>query len=184
MPKQYLSDTVWYGDLKGTIAFDVPGITLPPGDIDVDGKTLLPKNEFHGSFIAARKYAERQTSDSTEAKRLEAEIVSVARDQLNKQPLEFIGFTGEYYLCEEGDEVTIIGLVKINGVDELVRTVSDATGVSIDIPMLHITVYKNKESPYGIGIRNKEDLTAMCRELPAEIVSQLRNTIAKLGLAS
>ena len=177
MSKEYLSDAVWYGEAKGTIAFDVPGITLPPGDIEVDGKALLPKNEFHGSFIAARKYAERQTSDITEAKQLEAEIVSVAREQLNKQPLEFIGFTGEYYLCEEGDEVTIIGLVKINGVDELVRTVSQVIDIPIDSPLLHITVYKNQESPYGIGIRNDEEFAALCRELPGETLSLLRSAI-------
>lgn len=172
--KEYLSDRVWYGDLKGTIAFDIGELELSLDKLEVEGRELLSKTEFHCSLIAARKYAEQSIDDPGQAKQLEAEIVATVREYVAAYPLKFVGLTGDYYLCEEDQEATIIGLVDINGVNELLRKVANATGVEIDTPKLHVTLYKNESSPYGIGIRNTEDFTKLCRELPPKVLEALR----------
>lgn len=172
--KEYLSDTVWYGDMKGTVAFDMGHLPLSVMEIEMEGQVLLAKNEFHCSIVAARKYAEQNTNDSDSAKRLEAEIIAVIRKQIKVQPLVFGGLIGDYYLCQDNEEMTIIGLVKIKGVAELLQEITATTGVAIDPPKLHVTLYKNEKSPYGIGIRNDEDFVKMCRELPEKTLSILR----------
>jgi hypothetical protein len=178
MAKEFLSEKVWY-DKEGTgyVMFDVSDSVPKLDQLNIEGRELLSKDEFHCSLIATRKYAELEWDGTADISAREAGMVAAIRGQLGRRTVEFLGFTGEYYLCEKDNEATIIGLVGLKGINELRQTISDMTGVVIDPPEPHVTLYKTLNSQYGIGIRNEEEFTLRCRNLPDEIVSKLRAMI-------
>ncbi|HMI09404.1 MAG TPA: hypothetical protein VK497_03345 [Candidatus Saccharimonadales bacterium] len=154
MAKQILGQGVWYdGDAKGYIALDITENMTPLPLQVFEGVELLPKNEYHCSLVATRDYI------ADEAR--EQEIADAVRDFLQTHKLHFVSLGEERYICRKEGQMTMIGSVEIDGVDEL-REFVQALIPDYKPPLCHVTLLKSEATEYGIGINSAEDLERYC----------------------
>lgn len=137
---------------------DVTSDIEPLRPINIGGFELLPKEEYHVTLVPTRKL----TSEIA----VQREIVESVRAYLQGATgeLKFEGIGEDRYLCRDGEEATLIAPAYVSGLDGLRRVVG---GIVADYAPAfpHVTLLKNADSKYGIGINSEEDLQRLCRKL-------------------
>jgi len=159
MTRQNITEKIWYDpDVKSYIMLDVTEDIPEQKPVVIDGTKLLPKSEYHCTLVPAGKLSEDPA--------IVARVIEDVADYLryNSQAVRFIGLADRYYICKDGDEVTLIAeatLVGLGGLRKIVQqTIPDYA------PALpHVTLLKNDESTYGIGIHSAMDLKKLCRRV-------------------
>lgn len=157
MAKQNLSKKIWYDpDENGYIGLDMTAGLSPQTEQSIDDIKLLPKNEYHCSLIAVRRY--------TDDREQEQNIANAVREFLTTHKLRFVGLGSERYVCRKEDRMTIIAPVIIEGIDEFrnfVRTIIPG----YQAPFSHVTLLKSEATEFGIGINSLGELRQYCERL-------------------
>lgn len=157
MAKQYLSKTIWYDpEENGYIGLDITADIPPQTEQSIDGTRLLPKNEYHCSLVAVRRYV-----DDTEH---EQYIANAVRDFLVTHELRFVGLGSERYVCRKEDRMTIIAPVIIESIDEF-RNFVQTVIPGYRVPFSHVTLLKSEATEFGIGINSLDELGRYCEKL-------------------
>ncbi len=157
MSKQDLGQNVWYEpDVNGYISLDVTDYIPPQEQQTIDDVLLLPKNEYHCSLVAVRRYAK----DLME----EQQIADAVRDYLSTHSIHFVGLGGERYLCRKDDRTTIIGPVEVAGLNDLWTFVATIIP-QYQLPFSHVTLLKSEATEFGIGINTMPELDQLCKKL-------------------
>lgn len=156
MANQEIGNGVWHDPIDtGYIGLDLTGDIPPQAPRTIEGIELFPKQEYHCSLIAVRKYvdpAEEQT------------VADAVKDYLREHDLRFAGLGDERYLCRKEDRVTIVAPVRIDGIDEFFAFIK-ALVLKYVPPFLHVTLLKSETTEHGISVNSMEDLHRYCQKL-------------------
>lgn len=157
--KAQLRDDVWY-DTEGTyyVLLDVTQQIDEQQPRVVDGVVLMPKDELHVSIVP--------TSRLTDDESVRGALIADIRDYLAENPsaVQFENLGPERYFCQKADEATLIAPAVVSGTDGLVQVVRRHFP-DFEATFLHVTLLKNAESEYGIGINNPTELKQYCTKL-------------------
>lgn len=159
MSRQNITEKIWYDpEVKSYIMLDVTDEIVPPQPLMIDNTKLLPKDEYHCTLVPAGKL-----SDSPEKV---ARVINEVTDYLHFSPnaVRFIGLGDNYYFCKDGDEATLVAEAMIVGLVGL-RKIVQQTIPDYKPAFPHITLLKNEQSLYGIGIHSAEDLKKLCKKV-------------------
>lgn len=154
--RRYLSPNVWY-DSAGTyyVVLDVAQQIGVVKSRMINGVELFPKAEYHVSLVATKHL----TDDIATREALIADIREFLLQNPTAVQLESIGT--ERYFCQKGSDSTLIAPVSVAGMDRLAAVVRERLP-DFEVPYLHVTMLKNAESEYGIGIKSRDKLEEYC----------------------
>jgi hypothetical protein len=157
MTKQNLGKNIWYDpDENGYIGLDVT-VSIPPQEVrNIEGTTLLPKDEYHCSLVAIRRYTDDRKKEQT--------IADEVKGYLQTHDLQYVGLGEDRYLCHKDDRMTIVGPVEIDGID-LLRAFIKTLIPDYQPPFSHVTLLKSEATEFGIGINSMDDLAQYCQKI-------------------
>ncbi|HEU5121964.1 MAG TPA: HAD family phosphatase [Candidatus Saccharimonadales bacterium] len=144
----------------------LPDIALPP-TVEIEGIEFEAKTELHCSLLCTQKLAENFQDKLAADERL----TSFVERYVQRNQLQFSGFTNKAYSCEcEGARSIVIGS-KVEGIGELFAALRREFVELKDLPApaLHATLYKYNHR-YGIGIQNEAELQELCHPISSEIL--------------
>lgn len=160
MTNREIGKSVWHADDTGYIGLDVTA-DIPAQELHtVDGIALIPKDEYHCSLVAVRKYVDPEGEQPVAEQR----IVDAVTGFLREHDLHFAGLGDERYLCRKDDRVTIVAPVSIDGISEFVAFIQTLIP-EYRPPFLHVTLLKSQTMKHGISINSMEDLHRYCEKL-------------------
>ncbi len=147
---QYLGNTADVAFEKGYIALHVPVLDLPKS-IEIDGKELLLKTEFHVSLLYVEGLSEA-TSITPE------KIIELFDVFLQDRTLSFGVFTGDFrYVTDEArGRETVIGMCTVNGFEGFAEYLSKEINFVVEPHPTHVTLY-TLQPDAGIGVNNPSD---------------------------
>ena len=155
MANQEIGKGMWHAVDTGYIGLDVTA-DIPPQEVrTVEGTALFPKDEYHCSLVAVRKYKNPEEEQS---------VADAVKDYLREHDLQYAGLGDERYLCRKDDRVTIVAPVRIDGIDEFVAFVQTLIPEHLP-PFLHVTLLKSETTEHGISVNSMEDLHRYCEKL-------------------
>lgn len=156
-----LGKGVWHDTVNtGYIALDLKDIEPQPEMKIVEGVTLSPKNEYHCSLVAVRKYVEEPEYNRKREQFVAAEV----KKYLQTHDLRYAGLGDERYLCRKDDRMTIVAPVRIDGIEDFVAFVRKLIP-GYQPPFLHVTLLKSETAEHGISINSMNDLQRYCEKL-------------------
>ncbi len=156
MANQEIGKGVWHAGDTGYIGLDLT-VDIPHQEArTVEGTALLPKDEYHCSLVAVRKYI----NDPAEEQR----VADGVKDYLREHDLHFSGLGNERYLCRKDDRVTIVAPLRVDGIDEFFAFIQTLIPDYLS-PFLHVTLLKSEKTEHGISVNSMEDLHRYCEKL-------------------
>lgn len=157
MARQDLGNGVWHDAVNtGYIGLDLTPV-IPPQDVRiVEGTRLSPKQEYHCSLVAVRKYIDDPITEHS--------IVNAVKGYLRDHELRFGGLGDARYLCRNEDRVTIVAPVQIHGIDEFCAFVQTLIP-KYQPPFIHVTLLKSETTQHGISLNTMDDLHRFCTTL-------------------
>lgn len=157
MARQDLGKGVWHDPVNtGYIGLDLTAVIPPQDTRSVEGTKLSPKQEYHCSLVAVRKYIDDPT--------MEHSIVNAVKGYLRNHELRFAGLGDVRYLCRKEDRVTIVAPVQIHGIEEFCAFVQTLIP-EYRTPFIHVTLLKSKTTEHGISLNTTDDLHRFCTTL-------------------
>ena len=156
MANQQIGKGVWHDPVTtGYIGLDLTADIPPQAPRTVEGIALFPKQEYHCSLVAVRKYVDPAEEQS---------VADAVKDYLREHDLHFAGLGDERYLCRKEDRVTLVAPVRIDGIDEFFAFIKALVPEYVP-PFLHVTLLKSETTEHGISINSMQDLHRYCQKL-------------------
>lgn len=156
MANQEIGQGVWYDAVNtGYIGLDVTAQIPPQKMCTAERIELFPKDEYHCSLVAVRKYVDPEEEQS---------VADVVKDYLREHDLRFAGLGDERYLCRKDDRATIVAPARIDGIDEFFGFIKKLIP-DYAPPFIHVTLLKSETTEHGISVNSIEDLHQYCEEL-------------------
>jgi hypothetical protein len=159
MTNQDLGRGVWYDPVEtGYIALDVTA-DIPARERQkriLEGTALFPKDEYHCSLVAVRKY--------TDDREYEGSVANAVRDYLFDHDLRYSGLDDERYLCRKDDRVTVVAPVRLGGIEEFLGFVRTLVP-GYQRPFPHVTLLTSGTAQRGISVNSTDDLRRYCRRI-------------------
>lgn len=153
-----ITERIWRDpEVKNYVMLDVTEDVGGQEAAVIDGTLLLPKDEYHVTLVAAGKIA-------GDDPRRTGELLQDLEEYLRANPdaVRFERLGDDRYVCRDGEEMTLIAPAEIVGIEGLRRVVTrHVPDYKPAFP--HVTLLKNEQSPYGIGVNSTEDFQALCR---------------------
>lgn len=159
MANRNLGKGVWHDPVNtGYIGLDLTEVIPPQEARNVEGTKLSPKEEYHCSLVAVRKYIDDPEREQS--------IVNAVEGYLRNHDLRFAGLGDERYLCRKADRVTVVAPVRIDGIEEFCAFVQSLMP-EYQPPFAHVTLLKNETTEHGISLNTADDLDRFCTKLPS-----------------
>lgn len=156
MANQELGKGVWHDPVNsGYIGLDLTADIPAQEKRTYNGIALYPKDEYHCSLVAVRKYVEPAEEPS---------IADAVKDYLREHDLHFAGLGEERYLCRKDDRMTMVAPVRIAGIEAFIAFIQKLIPGYVP-PFPHVTLLKSETAEHGISINSVEDLRGYCEEL-------------------
>jgi len=161
---KYLGDTNDIAYETGYVALHIPKLDLPE-TIEIDGKTLLLKDEFHVSLL----YVDGLVSNGPIS---EDRVVELFDSYLKTNKLSFGGFSSEFrYVTDEArGRESVIAMCAVDGFENFAEYLSKAIGCAVEPHPTHVTLYTLQPNA-GIGVNTPEDFaqTDTIDSIPEEL---------------
>lgn len=145
----------WYSHATGMVMHDMTWTVENIQPMTIDGIELIPKEEYHTTLVSVRRELPNPKK--------EARFIYDLRDFLWESPVEMSTIGRERYLCQKGDEATVIAQVHLFGGIALKEFVREY--IPDYDPFWHVTLLKNEQTEHGIRISSREDLNDRCNLL-------------------
>ena len=147
--------TPYHNHDTGYISLILKDFIELPAEVTVDGKILVRKGEFHVSLMALKNILPLITAlnPSVTERDLEQDFLKY---QKGTELSEYIPTT-ELRHVVRGDRETVIGMVKVPGLEGLFAQLRAKYGVAIPTQPTHITLY-TLQPEVGIGITSHDQL--------------------------
>jgi hypothetical protein len=143
-----------------------------PRTLEAEGATWAVKDEFHVTAAHTPWLADRAGVSLERA----WQEVEAAVEGRRAGPVR-VG--DELRVVREGDERTLIVMVRVDGLSALYEELSGRLGAPLPPPPTHITLY-TRPGGKGIGVHDESDLRTLTRPLPGPRAEAVRRAI---GLA-
>lgn len=159
MAKTYINEKIWYDpEVSNYVMLDVTEEVGEQQPLEIDDTLLLPKNEYHVTLVAAGKITGKDTEQTA---RLISDIEGYLHD--NPEAVKFGSLGDERFVCRDGEEATLIAPATIIGIEGLRKVVLKRVP-DYKPAFTHVTLLKNEESPYGIGVNSQDDFDQLCKK--------------------
>lgn len=156
MTNRDIGKGVWHDPVNtGYIGLDLTAEIPPQNARTIEGTQLFPKEEYHCSLVAVRKYINDPVREQS--------IVEAVEGYLRKHDLRYAGLGTERYLCRKDDRVTIVAPVRIDGADEFFAFIERLI-FGYRPPFLHVTLLKSETTEHGISVNSTDDLNRYCQQ--------------------
>ena len=119
----------------------------------LEGTALVPKDEYHCSLVAVRKYIDDRE--------YEGSVANAVRDYLLDHDLRYSGLDDERYLCRKDDRVTVVAPVRLGGIEEFLGFVRTLVP-GYQRPFPHVTLLTSGTAQRGISVNSTDDLRSYC----------------------
>lgn len=141
-----------YSPETGMVMLDVGEAvgTLQP--MEVEGVLFTPKTEFHSTLVSMRREASPLV--------YEIDFVTALGGFLEQAEIRLETIRSERYMCQKGEEASIIAPVELEG-DEALRTFVRRYYPQYN-PFFHVTTHLNASTDYGIRVSSESDLQNRC----------------------
>ncbi len=133
-----------------------------PEKLEIEGKTLIIKHEFHISLISPTEIA--KLIDSSNIQNLEAEIISEFKTFEAEYDLSRYNPTNSFRLAKKEELMTVLQLVDVPNLSKFFDTLKAKYRVEIPLQPTHITLYTLQPNG-GIGMISKEQLNTYSKEV-------------------
>ncbi|HET9412044.1 MAG TPA: hypothetical protein VFO38_04305 [Candidatus Saccharimonadales bacterium] len=135
------------GRCIGLMNLHVPNL---PETIEVQGHTLLRKEEFHITLMCPKNIAPVLHKDKSELVRFFVEYAK-------SHDLTRYTLLPEYRLVKKEDRITVVVMVDMPALNDLFAAMNAKYGANIPTQPAHITIF-GLQTNWGIGINSPEEL--------------------------
>jgi hypothetical protein len=157
-----------YPHARGSVLVPLALFGLPE-DIEVRGERWALKDEFHVTAAHAPWVAQRAGVSLEHAWR----ELAAALEGRRAGPVRV---SDELRLAREGQERTLIVMVRVDGLGALYTELSGRLGAPLAPPPTHITLY-TRPGGDGIGIHDESDLRSLTEVVRGRHAAELRAAI-------
>jgi hypothetical protein len=140
-----------------------------PEEISALGETWAVKDEFHVTAAHTPWLAQRAGVSIDHA----WDALSAALEGRRAGPVR-VG--DELRLVRDGEERTLIVMVRVDGLADLYTELSGRLGASLAVPPTHITLY-TRPGGEGIGVHDETDLHSLTTVLAGHRAAEVRAAI-------
>ncbi len=145
----------WYNHANGEVVVDMSRAIDNVEPMTIDGIQLFPKEEYHATLISVR--------DEFPDPKKEARFIHHLRDFLWEYRVEPSILGPERYLCQKGDEATVVARAHLFGEITLRKYVR--RHIPDYDPFYYVTLLANDQSEQEIPISSVAELAERCRQL-------------------
>lgn len=140
---------------NGYISLVISDLADLPEQINVDGKTLLRKGEFHISLMALKNLL--PLINAVNADVTELDLVQDFLDYHSNFQLAEYAPTNEFRYVIRDERETVVGMVEVPHINGLFEQLRAKYGVDIPTQPTHITLY-TLQPEAGIGILSQDEI--------------------------
>lgn len=128
-----------------------------PEQVQVEGKVLTRKNEFHISLMAIKNLL--PLINAVDKNVTENDLVQDFLEYQKEAILSEYSLTSELRYVTRNERETIVCMVKVPGIENLFEVLRAKYGVNLPTQPTHITIYTLQPN-VGIGILSNDELNS------------------------
>lgn len=147
--------TPYHSHNAGYVSLLVENLHGLPEQIEVDGKTMSKKSEFHVSLMALKHFAPMLNPNDVVA--AEEQLVRDFLDFQKTTDLSQFQPSNTFRLAKREARETVVMMVEVPHIEELFDFLRKKHGIDFPIQPTHITLY-TLQPEVGIGILSQEEL--------------------------
>ena len=163
MVGNYICDGTLYTYNANYLSLPITLSAHLPETVHIEGSLLTKKDEFHVSLMCVRELRKEHPA-------VVEKVVPDFCAFTAKNPVAFVGFTGEFRFAEEGEKKTLVAPCKVSNLETFSKMFGNLYDVQIPLQPTHVTLYTLQPN-VGIGLNSQEEMAHKSRSIipPPEV---------------